>query len=119
MKHRTQRIEPLTLDVTIKTSYMSQMRRMEEKHKSTVSSYEDHIMELTQRIDSLRHITEVLDEASRGKTGVKEAATSTSAEVSTQTDVAAAGRCRNLPNFMSTCLNNMINSRMRFPYKCA
>ena len=52
-------------------------------------------MELTQRIDSLRHITEVLDEASRGKTEVKEAATSTSAEVSTQTDTDTAGRWRN------------------------
>ena len=71
-----------------------------------VNSYEDHIMELMQRIDSLRHITEVLDEASRGKTEVKETevketevketevkevATSTSAEVSTQTDIDTTG----------------------------
>ena len=58
-------------------------------------------MELMQRIDSLRHITEVLDEASRGKTEVKETevketevkevATSTSAEVSTQTDIDTTG----------------------------
>ena len=62
-------------------------------------------MELMQRIESLRHITEVLDEASRGKTEVKETdvketevkevATSTSAEVSTQTDIDTTGELHN------------------------